>query len=50
MLEGRAGGMPAVGKEVIEMVVRMSADTCEQVAKIGERLDMLAFAGSDEAA
>jgi len=39
-LGGGAGSLPAVGQQVIELVVGMGADTREQVAKVGERFDV----------
>ena len=41
---------PFVGKQIIELMVRMGVDACEQVAKIGKRLDAETLAAGDQSA
>jgi hypothetical protein len=41
--------LPAVGKEVVELVVGMGTDSREQVTEVGERFDVQTLAGGDQA-
>jgi hypothetical protein len=41
-------GLPAVGKQFIELMVREVANAHEQIAEIGEGFDVQALAGGDQ--
>lgn len=44
----RPSGQPLVGQEFLEAITGVNADTCEDVAHIGERIGAAALAGGDE--
>ena len=46
---GVLSGFPVVGEEVVEAVNGMGADAVEDVAEVGNRVDLESLAGSDEA-
>jgi hypothetical protein len=49
VLGGGLNGFPVVGEEFFEPFNRMRADAVEDVAEVGERVDLEPFAGLDEA-
>jgi len=49
VLAGGLSGFPVVGEEVVEAVDRMGADAVEDVAKVGEGIDLESFGRGDEA-